>query len=67
MFAKVAGAMTVDMVQETEMARLFGLNSSAASGSWRRNFSRGGKKESACAVDPGCVCGYAMDQNGLGQ
>lgn len=25
MFAKVAGAMTVDMVQETEMARFFGL------------------------------------------
>lgn len=21
----------------------------------------------ACAVDPCCICGYAMDRNGLGQ
>lgn len=43
-FPKVSGAMNVNMVQETQTARLFGLNSSAASGSWRRNFSRRGGK-----------------------
>ncbi|PKU38360.1 hypothetical protein llap_11331 [Limosa lapponica baueri] len=37
--------MNDDMVQERETARLFGLNSSAASRSWRENFSRGGGKK----------------------
>lgn len=64
--AKVAGAMNVDTAQKTEMTRFFGQNSSAASGSWRRNFLRGAGGN-ACAVDPCCTCGYAMDQNGLGQ
>lgn len=37
-FAKVTGAMSVDMAQETEMTRYISLNSSAASGGCCRNF-----------------------------
>lgn len=59
--------MDVDEVQEREMAGLFGLSFSPASGSWRRNFLRGDKKNSVGAVDPYCTCEYAMDWNGMGQ